>query len=397
MVAAGIFATSLANTPILALPFRESLKNRFHLGPTAMASFFAVAAAPWYVKVFIGWLSDRVPIAGERRRPYYVLAALLAALAWTMVALPTSHVSWLLAGAVGANAASVIASTVSGGLLVEAGQRFGLTQRLAQIRNAFAYGAVVPAMWMAGWLADRPLVYTALLPGALMTALAPLAWKLLGPDEARPDATTFGEALRRLVRARGLWAITAFIFLLQLAPGFQTPLFYIQTNQLGFSPLFIGTLNSLASAVAMLVSLQYHRLVRRTSMTGQLRLAVFVSIAGALAYIGYLSRGTALAIEVLAAIATALTQVPLFTVAARAAPRGLEGVAYALVASLFNVATQLSDVFGSLLYEHGGLGLRGLICANAASSLLALALIRFIPSELLGPERGAVGISKEAG
>ena len=132
-------------------------------------------------------------------------------------------------------------------------------------------------------------------------------------------------------------------------------------------------------------------------MTGQLRLAVFVSIAGALAYIGYLSRGTALAIEVLAAIATALTQVPLFTVAARAAPRGLEGVAYALVASLFNVATQLSDVFGSLLYEHGGLGLRGLICANAASSLLALALIRFIPSDLLGPERGAVGISKEAG
>ena len=69
VVAAGVFASSLANTQILALPFRVVLKDRLHAGAAVMATFLTLAMLPWHAKSLVGWLSDRTPIGGERRRP----------------------------------------------------------------------------------------------------------------------------------------------------------------------------------------------------------------------------------------------------------------------------------------------------------------------------------------
>ena len=78
---------------------------------------------PWNVKPIAGILSDTFPLFGTRRRHYMLLAAGLAAGCWFLLGVvPRAHVPLLLA-ALGANVFLVVASTVMGGLMVEAGQR----------------------------------------------------------------------------------------------------------------------------------------------------------------------------------------------------------------------------------------------------------------------------------
>ena len=401
VVAAGVFASSLANSQVLALPFRVALKDGLHAGPAVMATFLTLAMLPWHAKSLVGWISDRRPLGGERRRPYFVVAAGLAAIGWAAIALAPLRFGPLLASLITANLGAVVASVVSGALLVEIGQRFARTQRLSQIRTLAAYGAVIPGSLLSGWLADRPLGFTAAVAGTVMVGAGLLAAMLLSPRPQRENGAiaaaetvptapeTSRAALLRLLRARGLWLVTAFVFLLQLAPGFQSPLFFVQTEKLGFAPSYIGLLYAFASAAAVIVSLGYHRLVGGASLRRQLQATVGLYVIGALAYLGYRSRGAAIPIEMLGAIASAFGQISLFALAARVAPTGLEGVAYALVASLYGIATHLSDVLGSLLYEDLHVGFSTLVCVNACASLLALVLMPLLPPHLLAAENRA--------
>lgn len=399
VVAAGVFASSLANSQVLALPFRVVLKDRLHADAAAMAIFLTLAMLPWQAKPLVGWISDRVSLGGERRRPYFLIAGGLAALGWAAVACAPLRQGPLLAGLVTANFGAVVASVVSGALLVEIGQRFSRTQQLSQVRTLAAYGAVIPGSLLSGWLADHALAFTSALAGGIMGCTVLASWWLLAPPRARaasiatpssPSNAVAPEPWRgtvlRLVRARGLWLVIAFVFLLQLAPGFQSPLFFVQTETLGFAPAFIGLLYGVASGAAVLVSLAYHRLVRGASLGRQLQVTVGLYVMAALAYLGYQSRAAAIPIEMLGAIASAFGQISLFALAARAAPRGLEGVAYALVASLYKAASDLSEVLGSLFYARFHVGFQALLWINAGTSLLALALLPLLPAHLLVAE-----------
>src|SRR5205085_941008 len=91
----------------------------------------------WYLKPFAGILTDAFPIFGTRRRHYMLISCVLAAISWIgMWVLWVTFHSYqaLLLGAIIVNLFMVMASTVTGAFLVEAGQSFGATGRLTSIR-----------------------------------------------------------------------------------------------------------------------------------------------------------------------------------------------------------------------------------------------------------------------
>ena len=77
-----------------------------------------------------------------------------------------------------------------------------------------------------------------------------------------------------------------------------------------------------------------------------------------------------------------------FDMAARAAPKGSEALAYALLMSAANIGIQLSDVFGSYMNDRWHVSFTHLVPINAVTTLLTLLLIPLLPAALLAGRDG---------
>src|SRR5206468_5698772 len=101
-----------------------------------LAGFLLIASFAWNVKPLAGIMSDAFPLFGTRRRHYMLLGAGMAAACWFLMGVvPRSYLPLLLTAFV-ANAFMVIARTVMGGLMVEAGHKYGISGRVTSIRQA---------------------------------------------------------------------------------------------------------------------------------------------------------------------------------------------------------------------------------------------------------------------
>src|SRR5262249_2463541 len=136
MVGLGAFVTTLAQPAVIGrLPLQLLLKNELHFNAQTLAAFLLIVAFPWNVKPLAGILSDSFPLFGTRRRHYMLLSASLAAVCWFMIAVVPRAYPPLLLVALGISVFLVVASTVMGGLMVEAGQRYGISGRITSIRQ----------------------------------------------------------------------------------------------------------------------------------------------------------------------------------------------------------------------------------------------------------------------
>jgi BT1 family len=69
--------------------------------------------------------------------------------------------------------------------------------------------------------------------------------------------------------------------------------------------------------------------------------------------------------------------------AARATPRGSEGLGFALMMSVRNGGQALSDIFGSWLIDQRHVSFFHLVWLNAGTTALILIVIPFLPSILI--------------
>lgn len=398
------FATTFAVDQTLILPFRYLLKDHLHLPPQAMAGFFALAGMAWYFKPLAGILSDTFPLFGTRRRSYLLLSACGAGLFWLLLAIVPRKYGPLLWMDILVNAMIVLASSVTGGLLVEQGQASGATGRLSSLRNVTYTGAGLVASPVGGYLAGHAFGWTCGLAAACFFLLVPAVLLLLHePQQPRTDASARLAAWNGLKtqwmtlrRTRAMWLAALFQFCFYIAPGFSTPLFYYQTNINHFSSVFIGWLGVASGGVGVLGSLAYVALCRRYSMR---TLLIGMIVFGAIAPLGYLHYHThtdAWIVESIYGLADGLASVVIFDMAARAAPKGSEALAYALLMSADNIARQLSDVVGSRMNGIWHVSFVHLVPINAVTTLLVLALIPLLPKSLLAGRDGAAAADTRA-
>lgn len=388
LIGAGIFVSTFAQTGVLGrLPFEFLLKGHLHVAPEAMAGFFALAVLPWNFKPLAGILSDSTPIFGTRRKHYLLLSSAAAALLWWLQGAVSDTYTLLIVVALGINVALMLMSTATGGLLVEAGQEHRATGRLTSLRFVVMNAATLIAGPLGGFLAGRAFGVTAAVGAVLCLLVFPATlWLLDEPRTARRDSDAWAAAakqLKAIFHSGAMWSAAGMLLLVQLAPGFTTPLFYYQTNTLGFSPDFIGELLLASSGFGILAALLYARVCKRFELRTLLLLAIAISVVGTVAYLGYVSWEAALVIESLTGFVGTLAQLPLFDLAVRATPRGSEAFGYSLMMSVWNIGMSLSDVFGSWLYAHYHLNFMSLVWLNAGTSALALIAVPFLPAAIV--------------
>ncbi|HLJ53474.1 MAG TPA: hypothetical protein VKT77_00460, partial [Chthonomonadaceae bacterium] len=161
LVATGAFATTFAQQRVLAkYPTTFLLKDHLHLGKEQVAVFFFWATFAWNIKPLAGILTDAFPLFGTRRRSYMALGSIGAALCWLTMALFPSDYRMLLGTCVAMNVATVLASTVMGGLMVEAGHTFGVSGRISALRQVVQSIAGICAPLIGGYFAGSLLGWT---------------------------------------------------------------------------------------------------------------------------------------------------------------------------------------------------------------------------------------------
>ncbi|MFA5159519.1 MAG: MFS transporter [Candidatus Omnitrophota bacterium] len=383
----------LGALPALAINFL--LKDQVRLTPEKMAYFQAVTLIAWVVKPLWGLVSDLFPIFGSRRKSYLILTSLFAAAAWLVFAfLPNYSVAGPLLFLMTLIYMSyAFQDVVSDGLMVETGQPLNMTGQFQSIQWAAVYIAMIVTSFTGGLIAElaQKGVWTYRSIFA-MTAVFPVLtagivfFLVREPAQIHPErAAQLG--LRDVFHHRNIWILAAFLFLWNFSPSFGAPFFYYSVDTLKFSASFLGILQAVASAGALLGSVLYGLVFAKFPVRKFLWAAVFVGVVSTLSYFIYfvpwfiahtvVLKSLALAMNVFLGIASAVIFLTLLNLAARTSPQYAGGTIFALLMSFYNLGQMGSSALGGFLFPR--IGLEPLILLSAAFSLLVLFLIPHLP------------------
>ncbi len=368
---------------LISQPLTYYLKQVYHWTPLQVTAYFAVTWLPWVIKPISRIISDFVPLFGYRRKAYLILSNALATIAFLAVARTVSPgplIFFLLLTAY----AMAIASTLYGALLVENGHDFSASAAFVNQQWLWFNVAQVGAALLGGALIEYFPPTTALHAAAAIVAVTPLCVIattsfLVDENRAPGSVAAMKTAFRALLltfKKRELWVIAGFLFVYRFSPGFGTPLYYRMTDELKFSQGFIGILSSIGSAGWILGAILYHRYLPDMTSKRLLNWSVIVGVLSTLVFLFMVGPISAVWINFVNGLATAIVYVASISIAVDFCPQGSEGFAFAILMSIDNLSQTLSDNAGAFMYEHlFNNRINPLILVSAAFTAVAFVLI----------------------
>ncbi len=368
---------------LISQPLTYYLKEVHDWTPVQVTAFLTVFNLPWIIKPLYGIVSDFVPLFGYRRKSYLIIANLAACAGYfwvTELVAPTDIAFALMLTAY----AMAISSTLCGAVLVENGQRLSESGTFVNQQWLWYNIAAMTAAVVGGQLVQRLDPTTALHVAAAIVACAPFAVIggtvfLIPENRTRVDLKGMKETFRGLMSAferRHLWIVAGFVFLYYFSPGMSTALYYHMTDNLKFSQAYIGLLGSIGSAGWVAGALVYRKLFGGLTLKNLLNLSIATGTVSTLAFLLFWNEPAAAVISFCAGFAAMLATVATLTLAADYCPRRAEGFSFAILMSIINLATTLSDNVGSFLYTHPfNRSLPPLIVISAAFTAFAFVLV----------------------
>jgi folate/biopterin transporter len=380
------------------------LKDDLALSPAQVSALLGVAAIPWMIKPLFGFMSDGLPIFGYRRRPYLVLSGVLGAIAW--VAMSTVvHSAWAATLAIALSSLAIAVSDVIVDSLVVERARLESSKASGSLQSicwgASALGGLITA-YLSGFLLEQFSVQTVFA----ITATFPLIVSLVAGLIAESPVTQPADwsAMRSQVKdlwaaisQKSIWLPTAFLFLWQATPTAESAFFFFTTNDLGFTPEFLGRVRlvtSLASLLGIWLFQRFFRTVPFRTFFGWtivistlLGMTMLLLVTHANRAIGiddhWFSLGDSLILTVMGQIA----YMPVLILAARLCPPGVEATLFALLMSITNLAALVSYELGAGLMHWLGVtednfsNLWLLVIITNLSTLLPLPFLGWLPGK----------------
>jgi len=284
-----------------------------------------------------------------------------------------------------------IASTLCGAVLVENGQKFGLSASFVNQQwlwwSIAGIAASVLGGQLIGWLSPVRAMHAAAIIAGLPPVFVVFATLILIEEQKRVISWSGLQAsfasLGHALSMRQIWIIALFLAFYYFSPGIDTPFYFYMTDSLKFSQPFIGILNSLENVGWIAAALVYAAYFQHVSiktllnwsiLTGVFATLLFLFVSGPLsASIAKLAYGGS---QMLATVAT-------LALAADHCPRGSEGFVFAALTAITNAMGSVGDIVGSFLYEAFANELYPLIFVAAAFTA-----VNFVLVPLLGLKEG---------
>lgn len=352
---------------LLSQPTKSLLRQWEHSAASA-AWFAAILSLPWTIKPLYGLLTDFVPLGGSRRRNYLLLSTIVAFVGMTTIyflplqpSMAAALVALLLVPAI----AIAFSDVVVDALMVEVGRPRGLTGQLQSIQWACMYAATIFTGVVGGALSQSNMQQLGFLIAGLACCGSLIATWFLVTDPPLPANTGAATAplgnhveaasalseMWQTFRQADILAIGAFLFLWNFNPFSSTVLYYYSTTALQFSEQFVGTLTSWHAVGAMGGSILYGIVCSRIPSPWLIHGSIAMGVLGTVAYWGYRDPASGVLVSVLVGAVYAIGSVIQLDLAARICRPETAGTTFALLMSLSNLSTSLSQGIGGSIYE----------------------------------------------
>lgn len=379
---------------LISVPVQFLLKNQFHLSPTQQSTFGFMTDSPYFVGFLCGFLRDRWRPMNKGDRGYLFAVPILMALVYLWMALSTRTYGVILTGMILISALGALLGAAAQGLLAAIGKDFGMMGRLGAIalitvRCSMIYNAAV-----GGWLGEHtgPSVPYLLSAAVCLTVLLMAFWRpksiFRSGDEVFVSVIPEGavEATKRLLRHKAVYLPAVVLFLWEFSPGWGTPLLFYLTDTVKLSESAYGASQGWLRFGCVVAALLYPVLCTRFRFKPLLNFGTFLGVVGGPAFLLIHAPSQANVVSFFAGAFCGIALASYFDLLVRCCPKELEGVAFMLGLSMFTLASDASDIFGSWLYEKGGFALAlGISTAGTALIFIPVALL---PRAISDPHEG---------
>ena len=155
----------------------------------------------------------------------------------------------------------------------------------------------------------------------------------------------------RTFREPSIVAIGAFLFLWNFNPFSSTVLYYYSTEALHFSEQFVGSLTSWHAVGLLTGSILYGVICRKIPMRWLIHGSIVAGIVATIAYWAYRDATSGVVISLSVGVVYAIGSLIQLDLAARVCRLETAGTTFALLMSLTNLSTALSQGVGGTIYE----------------------------------------------
>jgi BT1 family len=390
------------------------LKKSFQMQPADYSFVLCLSWLPWVLKPVVGYLSDARPIAGRRRTPYVVIGIVLNQLGSLLLseyALIRSKQTFLVIMLFN-SLARVVSETAVDSLMAEVARcepddQVGRLQSTIWTFDAAGtvVGSIIPIIVFGVELEPRVVL---LINASIVTVQAIMLPFLpqSGPTERHsgPSLAIFGGLRKFLVSHLELVKAVAFAFLVSATPTSGDAFEYFQTDVLKFGATFLSWTTVIQTFSNWVAAGAFTMRMRSWNVRSVFRMAILVTATASLLNILVVKRWTLVVGipdklfvaggTVVQGLAGEIAFLPVAVLAARLAPAGREGTAYAVVMAAVNVAWAGSELISGLLTRSMGIAdgnyanMSSLLLIVTGVSLLPLLFVGFVPEISGGNDHG---------
>ena len=394
---AGVVIVALTFTSpsvgLFVIPLSFILKNKLHLSASGLALFTLCAGIPAYFAFAFGVIRDRWSPLGLGDRGYFALFGGLSALLYIFFSfIPVGEDALLLNAFLGV-VTYLFLWAAWNGLASTLGQRHAISGEISAVWNSGGTITTFVALILGGVLSGTleslstgGAVSTLFLLAAIFfAAIAALgAWRpaaVFGRSDGQTDERR--DLLRDLVRLakhRPIYPALAIWLFWNFSPGTQTVLQFHMTDHLHASDAQWGAYNAISNVTAVPTFVLFGWLSRRVSLKTLIWVGTLIGVWQMIPLLFASSAEemvlAAIPVGLLGGIATASYMDLLI----RSCPRGLEGAMMMTAWTMYALATNFGNVFGTEIYAA-----RNGFFISVIATTIVYALI--LPTILLVPKR----------
>ncbi|XP_020110920.1 probable folate-biopterin transporter 2 isoform X1 [Ananas comosus] len=373
--------------------------------PSAAQVYQGITNIPWIIKPVWGILTDVLPVAGYKRRPYFIFAGLLGVVSMLTLSLHDKlHVVFavvaMTAGSAGVAIADVTIdacvaqnSITHSSLASDMQSLCGLSSSIGGLLGFAISGLLVHAIGSQGVLGLLSI------PSALVLTVGILLKETHIPNFAYEQVyQKFLQASQTMwatLKCAEVWRPCAYMFVsLALSLNIQEGMFYWYTDTtsgLSFSEESIGLIFSIGSVGSLLAVILYQNSLKDYPFRGLLFWSqILSSVSGMLDLILILRLNLKLGIsnyffavidEGVSRLVGQLKWMPLLVLSSKLCPTGIEGTFFAFLMSVDNAGLLTSSWGGGLLLQM--LKVTRTEFRNLWVAILVRNIMRLLPLSLL--------------
>jgi len=384
------------------IPLSFLLKNKLHLSANALATFGLWVSIPGYLSFAFGVVRDFWSPFGLGDRGYFILFGALAAAVYAGFAFVGVSVPMLFANTILSGICFLFMWGAWNGLGSTIGQRYAMSGQMSALWNFAGTSTIVAALVLGGVLSQRLEGMSAagavralfLVMAVLMAAIAALGfWKPkavfagLGRESAgRRDPLA---DLARLFRHRPIYPALVIWLLWNFSPGTLTVLQYYMSDTLHASDAQWGDYNAISYAAAVPAFVLFGFLSSRFSLGVLLWWGAALGATQMLPLLFIHSASGVLIAAVPIGLAGGIATAAYMDLMIRACPKGMEGTMMMMSWSMYALAVNVGNFWGTDLYDHHG-GFVACVIATTLVYALILPVILLVPKRLIATADGAV-------